>query len=165
MEYEFKPTKKRLDYTVQARVQPIGTKIYNKLEDAHYEITNPNQVVLKGTQGEEWVTDIVRLVNTYQTLNGRLICISDLTSEWLTIRPQGTPKAQFASHIPVANQLQVTCWGATLTANRPGIPHGKGDMLVCDAKDDGTPDSDNAWIVNGLVFKATYDTRAFDDIK
>lgn len=62
----------------------------------------------------------------------------------------------YAMHIPVNVQMQVsTAWGDVLIANRPGVPHGNGDFLVCGEKN-GRPDLSDVWVVNGKVFATTY---------
>ena len=103
-------------------------------------------------------------MNFYQTLEGGLIDLAKLNSNWLTIRPRADGRALFASRIPIDDQRELLIKGTRVTANLPDIPHDKGDYLVCYAKPDNTPDSDNAWLVNGAVFKATFDMRGFEDI-
>ena len=50
-----------------------------------------------------------------------------------------------------------TAWGDVLTANRPEVPHGEGDYLVCTVGEDGQPNLADVWVVNGAVFPNTYD--------
>jgi hypothetical protein len=64
-------------------------------------------------------------------------------------------------HIPVNLVFQIpTSWGDVLTVNAPGIPHGRGDFIVC-ADAGGYPNLNDRWVVNGEVFPSTYDMRAF----
>ena len=57
-----------------------------------------------------------------------------------------------------------TSWGDVLTANRQGIGHGIGDMILC-ADAGGTPNFNDMWVVNGLIFEATYNQSAFKKVR
>lgn len=70
----------------------------------------------------------------------------------------------FACHVPVNEVLQIqTSWGAVLTVNDKHSKHGKGDFVLCSATADGTPNLNDKWVVNGLVFGATYNNRGWSD--
>jgi hypothetical protein len=67
----------------------------------------------------------------------------------------------FAVFVPKQYVFQIpTSWGDTLTVNAPGVPHGKGDFIVC-ADAGGYPNMNDRWVVNGEIFPSTYDMRAF----
>lgn len=54
---DFRPTRRRPDYTVKVCIKPIGMRVHNKLDGSYSVVENTNQVVIKGTHDEEWVLD------------------------------------------------------------------------------------------------------------
>ena len=144
-EYEWFATGKT-DYMIQGKMVSQDTEVYNELEDAHYT-AQPNgaDVILKGTVGEEWVTKLEKVIQTYTKADGSELTAEDFTAD---------------TYIELKTKLQVevqTSWGDVLQANRAGVPHGEGDYLVCAVGEDGQPDLTDVWVVNGAVFPSTYD--------
>lgn len=157
-------------YVIKACIPPLGTQVYNRLEDCAY-VTNPQKmVVLTGTVGEQWTIDMGKLCKTYTLPDGSPITEATLRAKQ-TMTPQGpvvkpfnirskTGVQNWCYHLPAGLQLPVqTSWGETLMANRPGIPHGDGDWLVC-ADKGGRPDLADVWVVNGEVFPSTYNMKS-----
>ena len=130
------------------------------MEDAHYTAQpNGEDVILKGTQGEEWVTKLSKAAKTYTKPDGTEITLDDFAALDTYIELKTIPTAgYFAYFIPAPYKVSVsTAWGDVLHANRDGVPHGDGDYLVCAAGEDGKPDLSDVWVVNGAVFPQTYD--------
>ena len=149
----------KTDYRVQAKMVSADTEVYNVLEDAHYTAQpNGEDVILKGTQGEEWVTKLSKVAKTYTTPDGSEITLEDFAQLDVYIELKTIPtEGYFAYFIPAAYKVSVsTAWGDVLHANRDGVPHGDGDYLVCAAGEDGKPDLSDVWVVNGAVFAGTY---------
>lgn len=166
----YKPTRKKL-YTIWACLPPVGTKVYNNLEKADYVTSFDQMVVFSGTMGEQWVSDIRTLAETYTFANGReispenirRICDSQMNVGWFKVdtKANGTPMC--ACFVPLKYQFTVqTSWGALLKGNDPSVCHGKGDFVVCPMVN-GSPNFQNRWIVNGLIFSTTYNNRGFTD--
>ena len=44
-------------YQIFVCMPPLGTKVYNHLEDTHYVTSEKKPFVLSGTAGEQWVRD------------------------------------------------------------------------------------------------------------
>ena len=150
----------KTDYRVQAKMVSADTEVYNELEDAHYTAQpNGEDVILKGTQGEEWVTKLSKVAKTYTKPDGSEITLEDFTQLDAYIDLKTIPtEGYFAYFIPADYKVTVsTAWGDVLHANRDGVPHGDGDYLVCAAGEDGKPDLADVWVVNGAVFLQTYD--------
>ena len=150
---------------------PLGTKVYNFLEDVHYETSEKKPFVLSGTVGEQWVIDPAKLFKTYRLPNGQPLNLDFLKTkghpykvDWFkieTIVDTANPVYNWALFVPKNQKLAVpTSWGDVLTANRNGVPHGMGDYLVC-ADGGNMPNLNDMWIVNGEIFPSTYDMRAF----
>lgn len=166
---KFKQTRKKR-YDVYMCMPARGTNVINKLEGAQYETSDNKPFVLSGTVGEKWVIDANKLAKTYTFADGSPITPETLQTrlkngiiDWvrLTTKQAGVD-INFAAHLPlsVTNYPVQTSWGDVLYANRDGIPHGKGDFIVC-ASINGQPNLNDVWVVNGEVFPTTYDMRAF----
>ncbi len=163
----FVPVRKK-SYEISVCRPAAGTPVHNFLEDVNYTTSVERPFVLKGTAGEMWVVDFAKLFKTYMLADGTPIK-NDLPEsklgldmvEWVKIKTKpAAASTNFAALLPlrVAKEFPVsTSWGDTLLANRNGIPHGEGDYLVCLGTQDGKPNFNDMWVVNGLVFKDTYE--------
>lgn len=148
----------KTDYVIQGKMVSADTEVYNQLEDAHYTAQpNGEDVILKGTSGEEWVTKLTKVIKTYTKPDGTELTAEDFVADtYIDLRTKPT-EGNFACFIPVDIQVEVqTAWGDVLQANRPEVPHGAGDYLVCRAGEDGQPDFSDVWVVNGETFPVTY---------
>ena len=150
----------KTDYRVQAKRVSRETKVWNFLEDVRYTAhPNGEDLVLKGTVGEEWVSGFSKAAKTYTRPDGSALVPEDFAEADAWIGLKTIPDVgSFACFIPVAYKVAVTtASGDLLHANRDGVTHGGGDYLVCRAGADGRPDLSDVWVVNGAVFAATYD--------
>ena len=155
-------------YQIWVCMPKLGTKVYNKLEDSHYETNEKRPFVLSGTFGEQWIVDFDKLVKTYKFPDGTPITLDALkkkghpyTIEWFKIETVDDPTPQWAFHVEANLKLGVeTSWGDRLIANRAGVPHGFGDYIVC-TDVCGYPNMNDVWVVNGEVFPRTYNMTAF----
>ena len=145
-------------YSVTMYVPTEGTSVHNKLENSDYVTDKNKPFVLIGTVGEEWTIDSKKLINTY-TYNGTQLTpailekLSDGKKYKLTTKGKDSP-IQWCRKANGKEKIATSC-GETLEANRSGIPHGSGDYVV--ATDAGnSPNESDKWVVNGEVFKATY---------
>lgn len=156
---------KKGDYTIYARYAYPGEAIHNYLEGSDYVTSDDKPIVLCGTVNEQWTVTFDKLMNTYTYVDGSDITENDLgyripqsDDQWVEIRPIQEANAPiiWAEQTDLDDQVEVeTSWGEILTANRPGIPHGEGDWIVC-ADAGGYPNESDQWIVNGEVFETTY---------
>ena len=151
-----KQYKKRY-YTMKAEKVPVGTKLYNYLEDCHYTTNDAKCITLIGTAGEEWPVTIEKLVKTYTLSDGTPLTAENIPEGEFRIATivDGNAETIFAEQVSELVQV-VTSWGEILTANRGGIPHGEGDFIVS-ANKEGQPNPEDRWVVNGLVFINTYE--------
>ena len=136
------PFKKRTDYFVHFEFVEPGTVVYNYLEDCEYTSTEDKNVKLIGTVDEEWLTSEAKLYSTYDVEDGVAYPKEDGNIVWC-ILADGCEQV-------------ATSWGDVLTANRDGVPHGDGDVIAY-ADDNYSPNYDDAWVINGLVFENTYE--------
>ena len=158
-EYDWFRTGKT-SYTIQGKMVSAPTKVYNNLEDVHYTAEpNGQDVVLKGTGGEEWVTGLEKVMKTYTKADGSALTAEDFVADtYIDLKTKAEPDTNYAMFIPSDVQVIVeTSWGDVLTANRPQVPHGEGDYLVCAVGEDGQPNLADVWVVNGATFPNTYD--------
>lgn len=67
---------------IQGKMVSQDTEVYNELEDAHYT-AQPNgaDVILKGTVGEEWVTKLEKVIQTYTKADGSELTAEDFTAD------------------------------------------------------------------------------------
>ncbi len=169
----FKTTKKA--YSVWLCRPLPGTVVTNKLENSRQATDIDNCFVICGTVGEKWVIGRKKLEKTYMLPTGAMINEEKLLGkyswindnngkhrpvmDWVRIctKVGDIKPVYYAKSLPGSvKRLSIrTVAGTVLTANRPGIDHGDGDYLVCPDKD-GRPDTDDVWVVNGLVFPRTY---------
>ena len=134
-----------------------------------------DRVILAGTQGELWTIKLNKLAQTYDIVNSDN-SVSPITPQslsakmvngemdWTRIRTKKDASVVMACFVPVGYQMQITTsWGAVLTVNANGVPHGKGDFIMASRNPDGTPNMNDRWVVNGLIFRDTYDNRGWSD--
>lgn len=149
-------------YTVQAMMVSRETSFHNDLEMVDYTVTDDDTtVILKGTAGEMWATDLSKVITTYTKPDGSELSKADFAEKdaFIDIVSIPTPDSNFAMFVPQGIAVTVeTAWGDVLHANLPTAPHGDGDYLVCRAGDNHEPDLSDVWIVNGVIFPNTYDT-------
>lgn len=148
------------EYIVNVRKAVVRTKVYNFLEDAYYEVL-PNEtdrIIISGTVGEEWVTRIDKVVSTYINLDGSKLLETQIPSDGSQFSVKTIAGSDnYAIFVPKELEVVInTAWGDVLTANREGVSHSDGDFIMCAGKD-GKPDFSDVWVVNGEIFKNTYE--------
>lgn len=133
-------------YSVSIRKVEPGTECYNKLEDSHYTTDDDRCFIVTGTCGEEWPINGTKLRNKYGLDPDSL-----RMDEPQSVKVKGGGSEIYAFRANGQHDVQ-TSWGDVLKANRDGVGHGRGDMIVSD-----TPDfSGDVWVVNGEAFVNTY---------
>uniref|UniRef100_UPI0025DC3EB5 S-layer homology domain-containing protein n=1 Tax=uncultured Intestinimonas sp. TaxID=1689265 RepID=UPI0025DC3EB5 len=150
----------KTSYAIQGKMVSASTDVYNELEDVSYTAEpNGQDVVLKGTAGEEWVTSLEKVLETYTKPDGSALTAEDFVADtYIDLQTKAEPDTNYACFIPAGTVVVVeTAWGDVLTANRAEVPHGDGDYLVCTVDDAGQPNLSDVWVVNGEIFPDTYD--------
>ena len=133
-------------YSVSIRKVEPGTECYNKLEDSHYTTDDDRCFIVTGTCGEEWPINGTKLRSKYGLDPDSL-----RMDEPQSVKVEGGGSEIYAFRANGQHDVQ-TSWGDVLKANRDGVGHGRGDMIVSD-----TPDfSGDVWVVNGEAFVNTY---------
>lgn len=138
-----------------------------------YVVSSTTPVVIAGTIGEMWTTDLNKLMRTYTFLqSGHPVQITPQlikqrsngeTLPWTVIKTAADKTENYACFVPVKSKGQLqTAWGAVLNINGAGVSHGKGDFVVM-ATQNGKPNPSDRWVVNGLIFASTYATNNFGD--
>ena len=159
----------KVSYEIWAREAPVGTKVYNALEDADYKTDSEKCVVLSGTRGEQWPVTPAKLAKTYRNPDGSDIQPSDLQSQendgWMKVRTvaDGKPTV-FAIQMPseIRDFPIATSWGEILYANSSKSEgHGSGDYILAEIGEDGQPNLQDMRVVNHDVFCDTYDVSMF----
>ena len=141
-----------------------------------YAVTQNTPFVLAGTIGEMWCISPDKLAQTYMFLQGgQPVAINQQSlqsrmknglMDWTLIRTsqQAQQGMNMACFVPTAKKGQIkTSWGSLLNINGAGVPHGKGDFVICDMMPNGQPNLANRWVVNGEVFANTYDNHGWTD--
>ena len=152
----------KTEYAIQGMMVSKDTSFHNDLENVDYTATDDGEsVVLKGTVGEQWVTKLSKVLETYTKADGSALTEQDFTEHkdtFIDLKTKAEPDTNFACFVPADVRLTVnTAWGDVLHVNDPASEHGYGDYLVCPNKD-GQPDFSDVWVVNGAIFANTYDT-------
>lgn len=150
----------KTEYTIQGMLVSKDTPYENVLEGNSGVVTDDGiTVLLKGTVDELWPSKLEKVMKTYTKADGSELTAADFQPKdtYIDLKTKAQPDTNFAMFIPADVQVVVeTAWGDILTANRPGVEHGKGDYLVSTVKD-GQPDLTDVWVLNGAVFPNTYD--------
>lgn len=141
-----------------------------------YAVTQNTPFVLAGTIGEMWCISPDKLVQTYMFLQGgQPVAINQQSlqsrmknglMDWTLIRTsqQAQQGMNMACFVPIARKGQIKAsWGSLLNINGAGVPHGKGDFVLCDILPNGQPNLANRWVVNGEVFTNTYDNHGWNN--
>lgn len=141
-------------------------KIFNYLEKAVYIPNERKPFIIQGTVGELWVVDPEKLVKTYEMPDGTPISPEDVGLGWTKIKTRPDSSHNWAMQISpavygdAATKIEIkTSWGDVLHPNAAGIPHGSGDYAVC-SDNNGSPNLEDMWVVNGEVFLNTYQDAA-----
>ena len=133
-------------YTVSVEKAEPGTECYNYLEDNEYVTDSDRCFIVTGTAGEQWPINGDKLKSKYG-IDPDSIEVGERVSASVT----GGGNEVYA--VKTTDQVLIeTAWGDTLIANRNGIPHGDGDMIVSTSPDF----TGDVWVVNGEVFEGTY---------
>lgn len=133
-------------YTVSVEKAEPGTECYNYLEDNEYVTDSDRCFIVTGTAGEQWPINGDKLKSKYG-IDPDSIEVGERVSASVT----GGGNEVYA--VKTTDQVLIeTAWGDTLIANRNGIPHGDGDMIVSMSPDF----TGDVWVVNGEVFEGTY---------
>lgn len=150
-----------------------GTKCSNKFEGSNYVTDDKKQFIISGTRGETWVIDVNKLAKTYTFADGTPITPDTLRQKcnpsgqmnWQKMKTRPDNCNNWAFHLPksIQNFPVKTSWGDTLLANRPGVEHLLGDFLLC-SDNNGQPNLNDVWVVNGEIFPTTYDLHAFPNM-
>lgn len=69
----------------------------------------------------------------------------------------------FACFVPKSCIFQLQVGNSMVVVNEQGVDHGKGDFILCSSTPDGKPNLNNRWVVNGLVFRDTYNNQGWTD--
>jgi hypothetical protein len=154
----FFPTRK-LAYKIHGMMVSRAFPFTNVLEGNDYvAMPNGSDVVMKGTIGEFWRTPLEKVITTYTKEDGTPLHLSDFISDEYIPMLAKESEGYFACFVPQEYLFEIqTAWGDVLIGNRPEVPHGEGDYILCRAGSDNTPDFSDVWIVNGAVFPSTYD--------
>ena len=151
----------KTEYTIQGMMVSQEISFHNDLENVDYTVADDGEsVVLKGTVGEQWVTKLEKVLETYTKADGTALTAEDFTGSkdtFIDLKTKAEPDTNFACFVPADVRLTLnTAWGDVLHVNDPVSEHGYGDYLVCPNKD-GAPDFSDVWVVNGAIFANTYD--------
>ena len=148
------------EYIVQAMMVSKPLSFHNDYENADYLVEDDGEtIVIKGTVGEMWASKLSKVIDTYTRPDGTKIESADFTIKDTYIDLLSIPSADsnYAMFVPKDVSVIVeTAWGDTLYANSEGTDHGEGDYLVCRVGEDGKPDLSDVWVLNGVIFKNTY---------
>lgn len=156
-------------YEIWFSVPDIVVTMHNDFEDVDYTAGN-GEALLSGTAGEPWSTKLEKIAKTYVFATGEAITPESLARHkqkspdgWMKIATQSGAMTNYAMFLDKNKyrNVPIAAWGCILWANRDGIKHGDGDYLVCGMNQDGSPNFNDMWVVNGCVFVATYNCQNF----
>ncbi|MBQ6494059.1 MAG: hypothetical protein IJI92_09380 [Erysipelotrichaceae bacterium] len=149
-------------YTVQAMMVSKETSFHNDLEAVDYTVNDDGEtVILKGMAGEMWTSPLDKVTETYTKPDGTQISIDDFSRKDAYIDIVTIPKtdSNFAMFVPIGISVTVeTASGDILHTNLDNAGHKNGDYLICRVDENGDPDLNNVWVLNGELFPEYYDT-------
>lgn len=142
---------------------------------AGYTIGDIFDIAVYGVCGQFYGTTYADVSRCYQVLSGgdsvsfsttllkqSRVINGEQCLDWVKARytPQDTD--YWACFVPESERTTLaTLYNTVIEVNTPGVPHGKGDFVVCPDKN-GSPDFNSRVVVNGLVFAKTFSSRYFD---
>lgn len=132
---------------------PDAGKVYNHLEDV-VETVREGDCVCQGTVGEYYLIPRAKL-------GAYAVDPDAVGTEWTTVRTRPDAGVYFCR--PALGKEALHTSVGVMHANRDGVGHGAGDMVVCAAEstEDGyRPLVEDCWVVNGVVFADTYEILA-----
>ena len=160
-EYEWFLTGKKR-YTVQAMMVSRETSFHNDLEVIDYTVNDDGvTVILKGKAGEMWTSKLDKVIETYTRPDGSQISKEDFSKKdtYIDIMTIPKPDSNYAMFVPIDISVTVeTASDNILHTNLDNVSHKDGDYLICRVSEDGNPDLNNVWVLNGELFPAYYDT-------
>lgn len=140
-------------------------------------VVEEDDFVLYGTIGEMWSIKKPKLIKTYNILyrnspqeitEENLAQFSEKNKSeflmpWVQLQTKEDNSIAMACFIPKEQtNVKFMAYGNTteLLANDTSISnHGKGDFILCYANSDGTPNMNDRWLLNGLIFATTYNLK------
>lgn len=159
-------------YMIWAKKARPGMSLYNHLEDSFYVISEEKNVVLSGTDAEQWPVGASVVNERYEAASGgevRWNEESSVDNGWTKLRVKVQDHdTHMVFRIPeeVQNLKVQTCWGDTLTGNIPDesgrVPEGGRSYLAAELTD-GKPDFQKLSIINEIVLARTYETESFSE--
>ena len=137
--------------------------LFNFIINNGYCVRNKTDVVLCGTEGELYMSNLQYVNSSYVFYhNGQYVSIQSIIKDrlvndefmpWYLIHSKPDLRRFKALFIPVKESFQLP--DTNMFVNQPGIAHGKGDFIIL---------SDNSrWVVNGLVFRNLYNNNGWQD--
>ena len=132
--------------------------VYNPLTNTEY-LAQPGDgnVVVKGSQGEEWVMTLEEAEKTYSFDKTALERDGSATG-----RSADSPSEYISLRVPNGIQLALP---DGQTVNDAAHEHGDGDVLICRRGKDGQPDLSSLKAVNGKLFDEAYSMGPTIEVK
>lgn len=144
-----------------------------------YLVKDDQTFVLCGTESEMWCISGAKLAKKYvwasdgspindKTLKERAYIRSNPIKgtttllDWTKVRTVPDNSTAFACFVPFEMKGQIQTSWAILNINGAHAFHGKGDFVIA-ANVNGQPDLSSRYVVNGNVFRDTYDNRGWRD--
>lgn len=160
---------RKQNYHIECCIPPKGIEIYNHLEDAHYITNDIEKVLMRGLLQEIWLIDLETLIKSYKFTDGEAITLDslnkrgkmiddDLIMNWQKVSSINNSD-KFAQLVPKIYKLQIrTKYNTLLNVNSENSisDHNEGDYILCSRDEDGKPNLNNKWVVDGNIFKQTY---------
>lgn len=155
---------KRKQYDAKITMPPIGSRIYNKTRDTVSIVTeeSPYMVTLPAN---------VRYVANLEFLQSHFIEPDKSTKKLmkkvkkaiqspkgLTVKSVPNDKIFYAVKVPENQVIYIYDeYGERQQGNfNPSVNHNGGDWVVCHQAENGGPDTDRMFVVNGELFDLTY---------
>lgn len=159
---------KKLNQQVWVALPDVGTVFRDNLNMENKVTTPRNPFVVYGILGEIQIIQEKELCDNFRYLNNRVITSKSLDNkqvngkiDWFQVESVSdntywalivSPRKYGANTIG----MKIGLGGQERIVNRAGIPHGCGDVLICNDFN-GTPNLQTLRIENGLKFLVAYD--------
>lgn len=139
---------------------PMG--LLTELENGNVSLTSTYYpIVLCNTRGVMRPASIEEVLWGYECETGELT-LQRLQKGWVTLKANVYGKKPIKACFVPRNQTGVLTVGdKKMVYNNPLIAHGTGDFIVCESDATGKYDWGNRYVVNGLVFKDTFNNTGW----
>lgn len=148
-----------------------GYTVFSEFDKRSVQTNNVLRVLVSGIRGEYYTTSVEELQSNYVHIDGTPVTMSSLhwkkidggaVVDWTPVIRKPSRACHWFLQVPVnLGTGALTVNNFKTQVNRTGVPHGRGDYIVCSGNTE--PNLATARCVNGIAFLDQYNNRGVGD--